>query len=68
MSPAHSHRVDNRFAAKEQQYLEFSLSAAPCPASLTHLIFIRSVNTARNHTRNERLYISTWETFGSLAE
>jgi hypothetical protein len=38
---AQSHILDNRFAAKAQRHLQFPLSAAPCPGSLTHLSFIR---------------------------
>jgi hypothetical protein len=66
--PAHRHAFDKRFAAKEQQHLEFLISVTPCPVSLAHLRFIRLVDIGRNHFRNERLYISAWETVGSLVE
>jgi hypothetical protein len=46
--PAHLRILDNRLAAKAQQHLEFSASAAPCPVPPTHLIFIRLVNIVRN--------------------
>jgi hypothetical protein len=66
--PAQSQILDNRFAAKAQQHLQFPFSVALPPVSPTHLSFIPPVIIGRIHVRNDKLYISEWEMFGSLVE